>query len=209
MQEVRFTFTDPVEACLRLLLMGPLGADERNLAFFPEAGDLSDYCNGARMKRVHNALPPGAAALTCTLFFDEILRDQKGFNTGDGGIVVGGFFRAQVRESTHAKVSFCTFPKISFPVANRYLGRVTTFRQRLRHFQLQSIYECFTRFYRRGGAVVRLQVVTAMYILKCIWDIHFCYAHLITAFAMYITSFHCPCHKRRRVGGCTSRGPSF
>jgi len=52
---VRFTFTDPVEACLRLLLLGPLGADARNLAFFPEEGELNDYCNGDRLKRIHAA----------------------------------------------------------------------------------------------------------------------------------------------------------
>ena len=86
-----FTFTDPVEACLRLLLLSPLGADAKNLAFFPEEGDLEDYCNGDRLRRIHASLPQGAAALTCTLFFDEINRDEKGFNTGDGAVVVGFF----------------------------------------------------------------------------------------------------------------------
>jgi hypothetical protein len=118
MKSIDFTFTDPVGALVRLLLMSPLGADARNLAFFPEEGPLADYCNGDRMKRIHAALPPGSVALTCTLFFDEINRDQKGFNTGDGGIVVGGFFRSHVRESTDAKVSFCTFPKVTFGQKN-------------------------------------------------------------------------------------------
>jgi hypothetical protein len=121
-----------MDALMRLLLMSPLGADARNLAFFPEEGPLADYCNGDRLRRIHAALPPGSVALTCTLFFDEINRDQKGFNTGDGGIVVGGFFRSHVREST----------------------------KKLRHHQLEAIYGCFTRFYHRGGAVVRLQVKT-------------------------------------------------
>jgi hypothetical protein len=105
---------DPVDALMRLLLVSPLGADARDLAFFPEEGPLADYCNGDRLRRIHAALPPGSVAPTCTLFFDEINRDQKGFNSGDGGIVVGGFFRSQVRESTDAKVSFCTFPKVTF-----------------------------------------------------------------------------------------------
>ena len=153
-----FTFTDPVDALLRLLLLSPMGADARNLAFFPEPGDLRDYCNGARMQRVHDALPSGAAALTCAIFFDEINRDQKGFNTGDGAIVVGGFFRAQIRESTDAKVSFGTFPKVHFPAENRNLDKVKVFMKKMRHHHLKAIYNCFTRFNKRGGAVVHLQV---------------------------------------------------
>ena len=153
-----FTFTDPVDALLRLLLLSPMGADARNLAFFPEDGPLRDYCNGARMQRVHDALPQGAAALTCALFFDEINRDEKGFNTGDGAIIVGGFFRAQIRESTDAKVSFGTFPKVNFPPDNRKLDRVTIFMKKMRHHHLKAIYNCFARFNKRGGAVVRLQV---------------------------------------------------
>jgi hypothetical protein len=101
------------------------------LAFFPEEGPLADYCNGDRLKRIHAALPPGSVALTCTLFFDEINRDQKRFNTGDGGIVVGGFFRSHVRESTDAKVSFCTFPKATFGHKNRGLTRVGVFLKKI------------------------------------------------------------------------------
>jgi hypothetical protein len=97
------------------------------LAFFSEEGDLNDYCNGDQLKRIHAALPQGAAALTRTMFFDEINRDEKGFNTGDGAIVVGGFFRARARESTDAKVSFGTFPKVRFPACNRDLGKVKLF----------------------------------------------------------------------------------
>ena len=163
-----FTFTDPVEACLRLLLLSPLGADARNLAFFSEDGDLDDYCNGDRMRRVHEALPQGAAALTCTMFFDEINRDEKGFNTGDGAIVVGGFFRARARESTDAKVSFGTFPKVRFPASNRGLEKVKLFLKRLRHSQLNAIYGCFTRFNERGGAVVQLQTGTPLYLARAV-----------------------------------------
>ena len=163
-----FTFTDPVEACLRLLLLSPLGADERNLAFFPEEGDLNDYCNGDRLKRIHAALPKGSAALTCTMFFDEINRDEKGFNTGEGAIVVGGFFRARARESTDAKVSFGTFPKVRFPAVNRDLDKVGLFLKRLRHSQLNAIYGCFTRFNNRGGAVVTLQTGTPLYLARAV-----------------------------------------
>ena len=163
-----FTFTDPVEACLRLLLLSPLGADARNLAFFPEEGDLSDYCNGDRLKRIHAALPQGAAALTCTLFFDEINRDEKGFNTGDGAIVVGGFFRARARESTDAKVSFGTFPKVRFPPSNRGLEKVRIFMKAPRHSQLEAIYRCFSRFNERGGAAVMLQTGTPLYLARAV-----------------------------------------
>ena len=163
-----FTFTDPVEACLRLLLLSPLGADARNLAFFPEDGDLGDYCTGDRMKRVHAAIPQGAAALTCSLFFDEINRDEKGFNTGDGAIVVGAFFRARARESTDAKVSFGTFPKIRFPKCNRDLERVKLYLKRLRHSQLKAIYGCFTRFNNRGGSVVHLQTGSTLYLARAV-----------------------------------------
>ena len=165
---VTFTFTDPVEACLRLLLLSPLGADARNLAFFPEEGDLADYCNGDRLKRIHAALPEGAAALTCTLFFDEINRDEKGFNTGDGAIVVGGFFRARARESTDSKVSFGTFPKVPFPACNRDLVKVKIFLKQLRHSQMNAIYGCFTRFNDRGGAVVQLQTGTPLYLARAV-----------------------------------------
>jgi hypothetical protein len=56
------------------------------------------YCNGDRLKKnprcsaTRSRCTDGAAALTCTMYFDEIHRDEKGFNTGDGAIVVGGFF---------------------------------------------------------------------------------------------------------------------
>jgi hypothetical protein len=110
------------------------------------------------MQRVHEALPNGAAALTCAIFFDEINWDQKGFNTGDGATIVGGFFRAQIRKSTDAKVSFGTFPKVHFPSENRKLDRVKVFMKKMRHRHLKAIYNCFTRFNNWGGAVVHLQV---------------------------------------------------
>ena len=91
------------------------------------------------------------------MFFDEINRDEKGFNTGDGAIVVVGFFRARARESTDAKVSFGTSPKVRFPACNRDLDKVKLFLKRLRHSQLSAIYGCFTRFNNRGGAVLTLQ----------------------------------------------------
>ena len=125
--------------------------------FLPKfRGEPKNGCGLGRKERnrIHAALPQGAAALTCTMFFDEINRDEKGFNTGDGAIVVGGVFRARARESTDAKVSFGTFPKVRFPACNRDLDKAKLFLKRLRHSQLNAIYGCFTRFNSRGGAVV-------------------------------------------------------
>ena len=71
---------------------------------------------------MHDATPRGAAVLTAVIFFDEINRDQKGFATGDGAIIVGGFFKQRVRESTYAKASLGTFPPCDFPkVTNKML----------------------------------------------------------------------------------------
>ena len=113
---VTFSFFNPTDLLVRLIALGPLGSRDENLALFPQEGPmLHDFCNGARMQRVHDTMPTGAAALTAVLFFDEINRDQKGFATGDGAIVVGGFFKQRVRESTYAKASLGTFPNVAFP----------------------------------------------------------------------------------------------
>jgi hypothetical protein len=113
---VKFNFYDPTDLLVRLLVLSPIAAREENLAFFPEDSDtLHDYCHGDRLRRIHNSMPVGSAALTAVLFFDEINRDAKGFASGDGAIVVGGFFRRRVRESTYSKVSVGTFPQVGFP----------------------------------------------------------------------------------------------
>ena len=116
MESVTFEFVDPTEALARLLLFSPLAAVRANLALNYEAGDTyDDFCNGDRWKRVQAALPAGASALTCTIFFDGINMDAKGFATSDGAIIVSGNFRKNARESTYAKSSLGTFPTIKFP----------------------------------------------------------------------------------------------
>jgi hypothetical protein len=116
MDVVRFEFFDPTDLLVRLLVLSPIAAQKANLSFFPEASDkLHDYCHGDRLRRIHESMPYGAAVLIGILFFDEINRDKKGFASGDGAIVVGGNFRARVRESTYAKASVGTFPQITFP----------------------------------------------------------------------------------------------
>jgi hypothetical protein len=113
---VEMDFIDPTDALVRLVVCSPLATDSRNVCFFPEDSEIyDDFCNGARWHRVQKTLPPGTAALTCVLFFDEINQDKKGFITGEGAIIVGGFFRRQARESTYAKSSLGTFPTVSFP----------------------------------------------------------------------------------------------
>jgi hypothetical protein len=92
--EIRFTHVDPTYALARMLITGPLASDPSNLELFPKLNTpyYDDYADGERLARIDATLPAGAAALTSILFFDEINRDAKGFATGDGAIIVGGFF---------------------------------------------------------------------------------------------------------------------
>ena len=75
-----FKFLDPVECLIRLLTVGPLSANMDNLAFAPRRnyGFYEDFVDGERLKRIYDALRPGASALTSVLFFDAINRDKKG-----------------------------------------------------------------------------------------------------------------------------------
>ena len=97
-----FVHVDPTEALVRMLVAGPLAAARENLQFFPRSGTqfyegglqfYDDFADGERMARIQAAIPEGTAALTSVLFFDKINRDAKGFNFGEGAIIVGGFFK--------------------------------------------------------------------------------------------------------------------
>jgi hypothetical protein len=116
---VTFSFLDPTSALVRLLLCSPLAADLDNMAFYPETdGNVyDDFCNGEKWARVQRALPVGAAALPAVLFFDELHQDEKGFASAEGIILVGGCFRRDARESTHAKLALGVFPPVDFPKA--------------------------------------------------------------------------------------------
>ena len=57
-----------------------------------------------------HSLPEGTAALTYVSFFDEINRDSKGFVTGDGVIIVGGFFNRSVMYGNVYKVCLVCAP---------------------------------------------------------------------------------------------------
>ena len=92
---ITFEHVDPTEALVQMLIVGPLAADPGNMAFFakPNSRHYDDFVDGARMARIQESLPEGTAALTSVLFFDKILRDKKGFASGEGAIIVGGFFK--------------------------------------------------------------------------------------------------------------------
>ena len=81
-----------------------------------------------------------------------------GFATGEGVIVVGGFYNKVARESSFAKMSLGTLPKASFPVPNQNLKVVKEFVEALRVSQHKAIYDCF-RYYNnaQGGIVLTLQ----------------------------------------------------
>ena len=76
---------------------------------------FSDYCNGGRWKRVQEALPDGASALTCVIVFGGMNMNAKGYASSEGAIIVGGSFRKKARESTYAKSALGTFPGLKFP----------------------------------------------------------------------------------------------
>ncbi len=98
-QSVTFKFIDPTDALVRLLLLSPLAANDENFSFYPKKGFyLADFHDGERMRRIHEELPKGAVALTSVLFFDEINLGQKGYRTGDGVVLMGGFFNKRQKK---------------------------------------------------------------------------------------------------------------
>jgi hypothetical protein len=116
MATISWTFWNPCDLLIRLLTMGPLAAIPGAFALFPEESEvLDDFCHGDKMKRIFGALPRHTSCLSSILFFDEINRDQKGYATGDGAIVVGAFYNKEARNSTYAKASIGTFPKLPIP----------------------------------------------------------------------------------------------
>ncbi len=117
---VMFSFVDPTDVLVRMLMLGPLAASEDNLRFFPRNDNdyYADFEDGERLRRIHQELPAGSAALTSVLFFDEIELDQKGYTTGDAVLIMGGFFTRKARESLFAKYSLGTIPSLGVPGIN-------------------------------------------------------------------------------------------
>ncbi len=198
--ELRFQFWDPVEVLMRLLLTGPLSADNSNLQFGPRDGDYyEDFCDGDRLRRVYAySLPKKGTALTCVLFFDKINMDEKGFASGDGVLIVGGFFTRRARESTLAKASLGTFPNFNVPKVNRDRKVIKDFKKAYRAYFHSKIYECFLDFNRRGGAQCALQSGVTMHFEKAI--ILAIYADQPAATECTLTGSACPvCYTPREL----------
>ena len=168
-QSVTFKFIDPTDALVRLLLLSPLAANEANLSFYPKNGlYLRDFHDGERMRRIHEELPNGAVALTSALFFDEINLDQKGYLTGDGVVLMGGFFKKNARESLLAKYSLGTIPAIEVTGQNAKKICYIRFARELRAKCHAAIRDCYIRFNNAGGAVLKLQSGRILYFARAV-----------------------------------------
>jgi hypothetical protein len=166
---VTFKFIDPTDALVRLLLLSPLAANEDNLSFVPRDGlYYADFHDGARMRRIHEELPAGAVALTSVLFFDEIELDKKGFITGDGVVLTGGFFNKKARESLFAKYSLGTIPTIDVSGRNGEKTIYIRFLRQLRARCHAAIRDCYIRFNNAGGAVLKLQSGRIVYFPRAV-----------------------------------------
>jgi hypothetical protein len=90
-----------------------LAADWDNLCFTYEESDVyDDFCNGDRVKRIQESIPPGSAQLNAVMYFDGIQQDETGFVSVDGGIILGAFFRKAAREQNEAMKSLCSFVQV-------------------------------------------------------------------------------------------------
>ena len=61
---------------------------------------------------VQESLPEGKAQLNAVMYFDGIQQDLGGYNSVDGGIVQGAFFRRAAREQNEAMRSICSFVEV-------------------------------------------------------------------------------------------------
>jgi hypothetical protein len=137
---------------------GPHSAVRSNLAFGPQPSQAyADVAHGERLHRIYAALPHGTHALTCFLFFDGIRRDKKGFNSADGAVIVGAFFKKHARESSYAKASLGTFPPLMPAPQNKQITAFTRFSKDARAFFHKAILQCFDDFNRRPPTLVQLQ----------------------------------------------------
>ena len=81
----------------------------------------------------------------------------QGFATGDGVIIVGGFFTKAARESSYAKMSLGTVPKVAIHEPNKTLKVVTDFLEALRVSQHKAIFDAYRYYNVQGGRVLTLQ----------------------------------------------------
>ncbi len=200
-----FRFLDPVECLIRLLTMGPLSSDMANLALYPEQSRYyADFNDGEKLKRIYQALPAGSAALTSVLFFDSINRDAKGFNKGDGIILVGAFFKKSARESSLAKMSLSSFPTIHIAKTNVHLKVAPEFNKAARKFFYSAIYKCYADFNAGKGVICELQNGDQIHFAKAI--IIAIYTDQPVATKMSVTGSACPqCFTAKHIMGTPPR----
>ena len=140
-----------------------------NLRLNAQTSDsLGDLCEGARYARIQATLPVGTSALTSILFFDEIQRDEKGFVSGEGIIIVGGFFKKEARESSYAKVSLGTFPKMGIGKKDANRVVVKRFKKAIRASQHAAIAQCYRDYNAKGGHIINLQNKQQVYFPKAV-----------------------------------------
>jgi hypothetical protein len=82
---------------------------------------------------------------------------RVGFVTGEGAIVLGGFFSKEARESSYAKVSIGTFPKLPIRKADAHRVVVKKFKKTLRASQHAAIAKCYSDYNAKGGRILTLQ----------------------------------------------------
>jgi hypothetical protein len=155
---VSFSFIDPTDALCRLIMLGPLAANEKNMSFSPrDSLYYEDFADGERLRRITEELPAGTAALSSVLFFDEINLDQKGYTTGDGVLIMGSFFNRRARESLFSKYALGTLPSVAVARVNQKRVVYLRFCRELRASCHATILRCYTNFNNAGGAMLRLQ----------------------------------------------------
>ena len=72
-------------------------------------------------------------------------------------IVVGGFFSKDARESSYAKVSLGTFPKLPLKQVDAQRVVVKKFKKLLRAAHHEAIANCYREYNEKGGRILTLQ----------------------------------------------------
>ena len=101
-------------------------------------------------------------------FFDEINLDQKGYTTGDGVLLMGGFFNRKARESLYAKYSLGTLPAVQVPKVYAKKALYLRFLRAMRAKCHAAILGCYVNFNNAGGAVLKLQSGRYMYFPRAV-----------------------------------------
>ena len=98
----------------------------------------------------------------------SINRDKKGYNKGDGALIVGAFFRKYARESVLAKVSLGTFPSFNIAPKNKNKKAAVNCMKSARQFFHHEMLKCFDNFNRSEGKTVTLQTGERKHFSKAI-----------------------------------------